>query len=143
MCISEEVRSLKLHRAEDCLEVVPICFYKVSKDVLLEQGNYLVRTTWSQKEASRSSSMRSSEPKVKSPRLEKGHTKSGNLPSNGSDRERSFNSRTFHSSAYTNSDLAAKRNLVVESAKKDTSYSKGKGPSKKANVPPITASTSD
>ena len=143
LCISEAIRSLKLQKAEDRLKIIPIDFYESLKDVLLERGNYLVQRTWSLKIAACSWSTRSSKPKAKSPRLDRGHTMSGKLPSNGSDRERSYTSRTFHSSAWTNSDLAEKHNLAVESARKVTSYSKGKGPSNKASVPPFTASTSD
>ena len=40
------------------------------------------------------------------------------------------------------SGLAAKRNLAMESAKKDSSYSNGKGPTKQANIPSAKASTS-
>ena len=67
--------------------------------------------------------------------------KSGNFPPNGSGRERNYNSRTFTSVAFTNSGIAAKRNLAMESAKKDSSYSNGKGPTKQANVPSAKAST--
>ena len=131
-----------LRNVEDRLEVIPICFFEAPKEILLECGNFLVRDTWIKKEASRSSSVPSSEPQANSPRVEKVMNKSENLPPNSPGRERNFNSRTFHLSAYTNSDIAAKRNLAIESAKKDSSYSNGKGPTKQANVPPAKASTS-
>ena len=46
-------------------------------------------------------------------------------------------------STYTNSNLAAKRNLAKELAKKNTTYSNGKLSSKQASVSSAEASTSD
>ena len=69
--------------------------------------------------------------------------KSENLPPNNSGRERTYNFRTFTSVAFTNSGLAEKCNLAKESAKKNSSYSKGKSSTKQANVHFAKALTSD
>ena len=69
-------------------------------------------------------------------------SKSGNIPPNDSGRERTI-FQTFYSSTYTNSDLAAKRNLAKESAKKNTSYSNRMRSLKQASVPSAEATTSD
>ena len=68
--------------------------------------------------------------------------KSGNFPPNHSGWERNVNSRTFTLVGFTNSGIAAKHNLAMESAKKDSSYSNGKRPTKQANVPSAKALTS-
>ena len=98
----------------------------------------MVHDTWLKKERSCSSMAHSTEPRAKLPKYGKPRRQPEDLATPDFRWEKPGH-RTYSSKTFTNSNLAAQRNLVEESAKKYNSYSEWKLSSQKTSVPSETS----